>query len=49
MYAGSITLADRWFGHLMDTIANLGLLKNTLIIVTNDHGHLSGGGGWKAN
>lgn len=42
MYAGSVTLADRWFGHLMDTVANLGLLKNTLIIVASDHGHLLG-------
>jgi arylsulfatase A-like enzyme len=42
MYAGSVTLADRWFGHLMDTVSNLGLLDDTLIIVTSDHGHLFG-------
>jgi arylsulfatase A-like enzyme len=42
MYAGGVTLADRWFGHLMDTVANLGLLENTAIVVTSDHGHLFG-------
>lgn len=42
LYAGSVSLADRWFGHLMDTVANLGLLDNTLIVVVADHGHLFG-------
>jgi arylsulfatase A-like enzyme len=42
MYAGYVTLADRWFGHLMDSIANLGLLENSMIVVTSDHGHLFG-------
>ena len=42
LYAGNVSLADRWFGHLMDTVANLGLLRNTLVVVTSDHGHLFG-------
>lgn len=42
MYAGSVSLVDRWFGHLMDTVANLGLLQNTMVIATSDHGHLLG-------
>jgi len=44
MYAGSVTLADRWFGHLTDSMEKLGLLddEETMIIVTSDHGHLLG-------
>jgi len=42
LYAGNVSLADRWFGHMMDTVANLGLLENTLIVVVSDHGHLFG-------
>ena len=42
LYAGNVTLVDRWFGHFMETVEKLGLLKNTLIIWTTDHGHLFG-------
>jgi arylsulfatase A-like enzyme len=42
LYAGNVSLADRWFGVLMDTVANLGLLQNTVIVVVSDHGHLLG-------
>ncbi|MBM3132558.1 MAG: hypothetical protein FJZ95_05935 [Chloroflexi bacterium] len=42
LYAGEVTMVDTWFGKLMDTITQLGLLDNTMIIVTSDHGHLSG-------
>ena len=38
-YAGLVTMCDRWFGHLMETLRVLGLLENTLVIVTSDHGH----------
>jgi arylsulfatase A-like enzyme len=42
LYAGNITLVDRWFGHFMRTVEKLGLLKKTLVIWTTDHGHLFG-------
>ena len=42
LYAGNVTLVDRWVGHFVDTIEKLGLHKNTLIIWTTDHGHLFG-------
>jgi arylsulfatase A-like enzyme len=42
LYAGNITLVDRWVGQFMDTVEKLDLLRNTLIIWTTDHGHLFG-------
>lgn len=42
LYAGSITLADRWVGSLLDLMDRLGLFKNTLVIWASDHGHLFG-------
>ncbi|HEB31582.1 MAG TPA: hypothetical protein ENI15_12015 [Spirochaetes bacterium] len=41
-YSGLVTMCDRWFGYLYDSIENLGLLKNTMIIFTSDHGHSIG-------
>jgi len=41
-YSGSVTMCDRWFGHLYETMEDLGLLDNTLLIVTSDHGHSIG-------
>ncbi|MBM3131965.1 MAG: sulfatase, partial [Chloroflexi bacterium] len=38
LYAGKVTMVDRWFGRFMDKVRELGLLQNTLIIVTSDHG-----------
>jgi len=38
-YAGLVTMCDRWFGHLMESLRVLGLLENTLVVVTSDHGH----------
>ncbi len=42
LYAGQVTLTDRWVGYVLDTIEKLGLLRNTLVIWTTDHGHLFG-------
>jgi arylsulfatase A-like enzyme len=42
LYAGEVTLVDTWFGKFMGKVRELGLLDNTLIIVTSDHGHLLG-------
>jgi len=41
-YSGLVTMADRWFGYLYDAISNMGILDDTLIIVTTDHGHSIG-------
>jgi len=41
-YSGLVTMCDRWFGHLYQTMQTLGLLDNTLLIVTSDHGHSIG-------
>jgi len=42
LYAGEVTMVDRWIGLLLDKVEQLGLLDNTLIIHTSDHGHLFG-------
>lgn len=42
LYAGKVTMVDRWLGRLLEMIELLGLLKDTLIIWTTDHGHLFG-------
>lgn len=41
-YSGLVTMCDRWFGHFYDTIRALGMLENTVLIVTTDHGHSIG-------
>jgi len=41
-YSGLVTMCDRWFGHLYETMRVLGLLDNTLLILTTDHGHSIG-------
>lgn len=41
-YSALCTMCDRWFQHFYETMRNMGLLKNTLLIVTADHGHSIG-------
>ncbi len=43
-YSGLCTMCDRWFGHFYETMRVLGLLQDTLLIVTSDHGHSIGDG-----
>ena len=38
LYAGEVTLTDKWFGAFVDRMADLGLLENTLLIAFSDHG-----------
>ncbi len=42
MYAGEATLVDRWIGFLLEKIDLLGLMENTTIIFTSDHGFYLG-------
>lgn len=41
-YCGEVTMMDTWFGYLMRKVENLGLLENTMIIFTSDHGYYFG-------
>jgi len=41
-YSGAVTLCDRWFGFFMETMDVLGLLDNTAVVFTSDHGHSIG-------
>jgi len=41
-YSGEVTMCDRWFGFFMDTLKAQGLLDDTMVILTSDHGHSIG-------
>lgn len=41
-YCGEITMVDNWVGRLVERIETLGLLNETAIIFTSDHGHYFG-------
>jgi len=45
-YSGLVSMCDRWFGYLYESIKNLGLLNDTVVIVTSDHGHSIGDGNY---
>lgn len=38
LYAGSVTMVDTWFGKFISKVRELGLLDDTLFILTSDHG-----------
>lgn len=42
LYFGCVTMVDTWVGKLLDKVASLGLMKNTVIAVTADHGTMMG-------
>ena len=42
LYAAEVTLVDRWVGMLLQRIDDLGLLSDTLVLFTTDHGFLHG-------
>jgi arylsulfatase A-like enzyme len=42
LYAGEVTMVDRWLGRFLDKARSLGLLDRSLVIVTSDHGHQLG-------
>ena len=41
-YGAGLTMIDHWFGKLMDTVEELGLADDTVIILCTDHGHYLG-------
>jgi arylsulfatase A-like enzyme len=42
LYAGEVTMVDRWLGLFLDRARELGMLEDTLLVVTSDHGHQIG-------
>ena len=46
LYAAEVTMVDTWLGKFLDHLANAGVLDNTLVILTSDHGVLLGEYGW---
>ncbi|UCE10770.1 MAG: sulfatase, partial [Candidatus Thorarchaeota archaeon] len=46
LYAGEVTMVDRWVGMLLQKIEDLGLYENTVVIFTTDHGTYLGEHGY---
>jgi len=42
LYAAEVTMVDRWVGRLFQKVEDLGLLDNTVLVFTADHGFLLG-------
>jgi arylsulfatase A-like enzyme len=42
LYAGEVTMVDRWVGRLLDRVDELGLRDETVVIFTTDHGFYHG-------
>ena len=38
LYFGEVTLVDRWVGHLLDRVNDLGLKSDTIVMLMSDHG-----------
>jgi arylsulfatase A-like enzyme len=45
-YSGEVSMCDRWFGYFMEQMRVLGLLDDTMVILTSDHGHSIGDRGY---
>jgi arylsulfatase A-like enzyme len=41
-YRGEVTMVDTWVGYLLRLVENMGLMENTAIIFTSDHGFYFG-------
>ena len=41
-YTGKLTMVDTWIGYFLKHVENLGLMENTAIIFTTDHGYYFG-------
>jgi arylsulfatase A-like enzyme len=42
LYAGEVTMVDRWMGRLLQKIEDLRLFESSIVIVMSDHGFLLG-------
>jgi len=42
MYAGEVSMVDRWVGYLLETVEAMGLVDDTAIVLTSDHGFYHG-------
>ena len=42
IYYGMISLMDKYIGRILDSLDELGLAENTLVVFTTDHGHFFG-------
>jgi arylsulfatase A-like enzyme len=39
LYAGEVTMVDRWVGRVLNAIDDFGLRERTIVVVLSDHGH----------
>jgi arylsulfatase A-like enzyme len=46
LYAAEVTMTDRWLGVFVEHLFQLGLERNTVIVLVGDHGILLGDHGW---
>src|SRR3712207_2621756 len=46
LYAGEVTMVDRWLGRFLDKMEELKLFDNTLLVLLSDHGHALGEHGY---
>jgi arylsulfatase A-like enzyme len=46
LYAGEVTMMDRWLGKFIERAHELGVMERTLLLVVSDHGHLLGEHGY---
>jgi arylsulfatase A-like enzyme len=42
LYAGEVTMVDKWLGRMVERMGDLALLDDTLLVVVSDHGHSLG-------
>jgi len=42
LYAGEVTMVDRWLGRLLLKIEDMRLLENSMVVIMSDHGFLIG-------
>lgn len=45
-YYAEVDMCDHWFGYFMERMRALNMLDNTMVILTADHGHSIGDGGY---
>lgn len=45
-YCGEVTMVDHWIGRLLNKVESMGLLDNTVIVFTSDHGFYFGEHGY---